>query len=129
MSARPGSSTTCPTASTATASTPAATRSTPAATGPQASATCRTGPTDGSSHPERTIRNGIFGRNAAEPYEVDPDAHYNALQADDVQKVRDEYLVNQYTPRNAAPLSANQIIGARTPAELHQQRANQPWAP
>jgi hypothetical protein len=86
-------------------------------------------PKDGRSHPERTIRNGIFGRNAAEAYEIDPDAHYNAINCDDVQKVRDEYLVNQYTPRNAAPLSANQIIGARTPAELHQQRANQPWAP
>ena len=31
-------------------------------------------PTDGKPHPERTIRNRIFGRNAAEAYNIDADA-------------------------------------------------------
>jgi len=86
-------------------------------------------PTDGRAHPERTIRNGIFGRNAAIAYEVDPDAAFQKLNCDEVQKVRDAYLVNQYTPRNAAPMSSNQVLGPRTAQELINHRAAQPWSP
>lgn len=86
-------------------------------------------PTDGRAHPERTIRNGIFGRNAAIAYEVDPDAEFKKMSCDDVQKVRDAYIVNQYTATSAAPLSSNEVLGPRTAQELLTHRASQPWAP
>ena len=86
-------------------------------------------PTDGRAHPERTIRNGIFGRNAAIAYEVDPDAAFKALSCDDVQKVRDAYYVNQYTPKEAAPMASNQVLGPRTAQELINHRASAPWSP
>lgn len=86
-------------------------------------------PTDGKAHPERTIRNGIFGRNAAIAYEVDPDAAFKLLSCDDVQKVRDAYYVNQYTPKEAAPMASNQVLGPRTAQELINHRASAPWSP
>ena len=86
-------------------------------------------PTDGKSHPERTIRNGIFGRNAAEAYEVDPDAEFKKMSCDDVQKIRDAYHLNQATPKNAAPLASNDILGPRTAQELIAHRAAAPWSP
>ena len=48
---------------------------------------------------ERTIRNRIFGRNAAVVYKVDPDHHMKAIGCDDVQKIRDAYLINTATPK------------------------------
>ena len=86
-------------------------------------------PTDGRAHPERTIRNGIFGRNAAIAYEVDPDAAFKTMSCDDVQKVRDAYYVNQYTPKEAAPMASNQVLGPRTARELINHRASAPWSP
>ncbi|MDQ1438790.1 MAG: uncharacterized protein QOK43_2419 [Acidimicrobiaceae bacterium] len=86
-------------------------------------------PTDGKAHPERTIRNGIFGRNAAIAYEVDPDAAFHKLNCDDVQKLRDQYIVNQATPKNAAPASSNTLLGPRTAQELIAHRAAAPWSP
>jgi uncharacterized protein len=86
-------------------------------------------PTDGRAHPERTIRNGIFGRNAAIAYEVDPDAAFKTMSCDDVQKVRDAYYVNQYTPKEAAPMASNQVLGPRTGQELINHRASAPWSP
>jgi len=35
-------------------------------------------PADGRAHPERSIRNGILGRTAAEVYGLDPDASAHA---------------------------------------------------
>jgi hypothetical protein len=81
------------------------------------------------SHPSRTIRNGIFGRNAAAVYGVDADAARNAIACDDVQKIRDGYILNQGTPREMTPMSSNQIIGPRNAQELWKQRADQPWGP
>jgi uncharacterized protein len=75
-------------------------------------------PVDGRSHPERTIRNAIFGRNAAPLYRVDPGAARRKLSCDDVQKIRDAYYLDQMTPRNRAPLAANQLHGPRTRREL-----------
>jgi len=75
-------------------------------------------PTDGKAHPERTIRNGIFGRNAAPVYEVDPDAMHKKMSCDDVQKIRDSYYLNQMTPKSSAPLASNQVHGPRTRREL-----------
>ncbi|HEV7887134.1 MAG TPA: amidohydrolase family protein, partial [Acidimicrobiales bacterium] len=86
-------------------------------------------PVDSKAHPERSIRNGIFGRNAAIAYEVDPDATFNKFSCDDVQKIRDAYLINQATPTASAPLSSNQLLGPRTARELINHRAAQPWSP
>jgi predicted TIM-barrel fold metal-dependent hydrolase len=86
-------------------------------------------PTDGVAHPERSIRNGILGRNAAEAYEIDPDAVRNALDCDEVQKMRDAYILNPATPRESAPYASNQVNGPRTRRELLQLRAAKPWGP
>ncbi len=90
-------------------------------------------PTDGRSHPERSIRNWIFGRAAAEVYRVNADAHLldrrrHGIDCDEVQKIRDAYIVNQYTPKEQVPLASNTVIGPRTPAELWKEREG-PWAP
>jgi uncharacterized protein len=75
-------------------------------------------PTDARAHPERTIRNGIFGRTAAEVYGLDPDAKRNALNCDEVQKIRDAYVLNPGTPKETAPLRSNTINGPRTKADF-----------
>ncbi len=71
-------------------------------------------PTDGRAHPERTIRHGIMGRNAAEAYGLDPDAVRQAMSCDDVQKLRDVYVLNPGTPKETTPLKSNAIMGPRT---------------
>jgi hypothetical protein len=86
-------------------------------------------PQQAAPSPDRTIRNGIFGRNAARVYRVDPDATRHAMSCDDVQKLRDQYLVNQMTPRESVPMASNTIVGPRTRRELFTQRAKQPWGP
>jgi predicted TIM-barrel fold metal-dependent hydrolase len=75
-------------------------------------------PTDGKAHPERTIRNGILGRNAAEHYGLDPDAVRNAMSCDEVQKIRDAYILNPGTPKETAPSASNHINGPRTRSEF-----------
>jgi hypothetical protein len=75
-------------------------------------------PTDGRAHPERTIRNGILGRTAAEVYGLDPDATRHALSCDEVQKLRDAYILNPGTPKETAPLASNRINGPRTRREF-----------
>lgn len=86
-------------------------------------------PTDGRSHPERSIRNGIFGRNAAVPYRVDPDAQLAAMSCDDVQRIRDAYLINEGTPIEQAPGADNVMPGARTRRQLLKQVASEPFGP
>ncbi|HEV3364091.1 MAG TPA: hypothetical protein VG795_08115, partial [Acidimicrobiia bacterium] len=68
--------------------------------------------------PERSIRNGILGRTAAEVYGLDPDAKRNALNCDEVQKIRDAYILNPGTPKETAPSASNHINGPRTRAEF-----------
>jgi hypothetical protein len=81
--------------------------------------------------PSRTIRNAIFGRNAAGPYRMDPEEHLNAISCDAVQQIRDEYLVNPLTPNpmQAAPMRSNAIPGYRTRRELFKDLASKPWGP
>lgn len=93
-------------------------------------------PTDGKPHPERSIRNAIFGRNAARVYiresiadEHALDRQIHAIKCDDVQKIRDGYILNQMTPKEQAPLASNTLIGPRTKGELVKMRADQPWGP
>ena len=91
-------------------------------------------PTDSKPHPERSIRNAIFGRNAARVYRVDADAHLldrkdNAINCDDVQKIRDGYILNQMTPKEEVPMASNAIIGPRNRRQLLAMRRESPWAP
>jgi uncharacterized protein len=86
-------------------------------------------PTDGKAHPERTIRNGAFGRNAAVPYQVDPDQQFKAISCDDVQKVRDAYVLNPATPREVLPGAHNRVLGARSDKQLLDQMAKEPFLP
>jgi predicted TIM-barrel fold metal-dependent hydrolase len=79
-------------------------------------------PTDGRSHPERTIRNGILGRTAAEVYGLDPDATRHAMSCDEVQKIRDAYILNPGTPKETAPSASNHINGPRTRSEFFRFR-------
>ena len=104
-------------------------------------------PGDSKPHPERSIRNWIFGRAAAQVYRVNADAHLYDRQhlktaldtaptngvaeiaCDEVQKLRDAYIVNQMTPKEHVPLASNQIVGPRTGRELFKMRSEGPWAP
>jgi uncharacterized protein len=88
-------------------------------------------PTDGRAHPERSIRNGIFGRNAAIPYRVEPDVARGMISCDEVQKIRDSYILNSGVgdPRNGAPYASNQLIGKRTEREVIAEIMNNQWSP
>jgi hypothetical protein len=79
--------------------------------------------------PDRTIRNAILGRNAAEAYEVDADQARNAIACDDVQAIRSNYLDAVGTLRESAPMSSNQLLGARTRRELITTLKGKPWSP
>jgi hypothetical protein len=79
--------------------------------------------------PDRSIRNGIFGRNAAEAYEVDADTSRAAIACDDVEALRTAYLSDVGTLREAAPMSSNQLLGARTRRELLESLRGKPWSP
>jgi hypothetical protein len=76
-------------------------------------------PKDSKAHPERTIRNGIFGRNVAPVYQVDPDAHLQAISCDDAQKIRDEYQIN--------PMAQHRVLGPRDAAGVLEELHNEPW--
>jgi uncharacterized protein len=86
-------------------------------------------PTDGRSHPERSIRNGIFGRNVAPQYGVDPDARRETIDCDEVQRLRDQYQVNPFTPSNSAPLRFNELGPLRTDKQVLDDLWNTPWTP
>jgi hypothetical protein len=87
-------------------------------------------PTDRRAHPERTIRNAIFGRNAAHVYRVDPDARRKSIRCDDVQKLRDAYILDPYTPKETAPFASNAMPAPRTRRQLLSMVwPNGPWTP
>jgi uncharacterized protein len=75
-------------------------------------------PTDNKAHPERSIRNGILGRNAAKAYGLDPDAHRGKISTDQVQAMRDAYILNPMTPREQYTWRSNRIAGPRTRREF-----------
>ena len=87
-------------------------------------------PTDHKAHPERTIRNRIFGRNAAVVYKVDPDVARHKISCDDVQKMRDGYLLNPATPKEVRPFATNKMPAGRTPQQvLANTWPNAPFTP
>jgi uncharacterized protein len=79
--------------------------------------------------PARTIRNGIFGRNAAVPYRIDPDAQRNAIHCDQLHRTRDDYMVDLGTLNESAPMRSNVRYGYKTRRELFTDLASKPWAP
>jgi len=79
--------------------------------------------------PDRSIRNGIFGRNAAEVYGIDPDAQRLAISCDEVQKIRDAYVLNPATAVAMTPGASNSMPAARTRRELFSSLKGKPWAP
>jgi predicted TIM-barrel fold metal-dependent hydrolase len=87
-------------------------------------------PTKKATRPERTIRNGILGRNAAGAYRINPDERRRKISCDAVNHFRDEgYLANAGTDREVAPLASNEIHGPRTRRELVLAMRDQPWSP
>src|SRR5207249_3814151 len=76
-------------------------------------------PTQLAIDPRRSIRNGILGRNAAEPYRIDPDLQLSLIQCDDVQKIRDQYILS--------PIARNEVHGPRTRRELFAALRKDPW--
>lgn len=87
-------------------------------------------PADGKAHPERTIRNGIFGRNAAEPYGVDPEPLRGKISCSQLDTLRRDLLQNPGTPQETHPLASNVMYGYRTRRELFANIwPNKPWAP
>jgi hypothetical protein len=82
--------------------------------------------------PRRTIRNGIFGRNAAGPYGVDPDAIQSAISCDRLDEALGdpETVPFRGTPRETRPFASNVVYGPRTRRELFAGvYPNKPWAP
>jgi len=87
-------------------------------------------PTQKAPSPDRTIRNGILGRNAARAYRVDPDAQRNAISCDAVNDLRkDSYISQLGTERESAPLASHMAPGARTRREVLKGLKEGPWSP
>ena len=80
--------------------------------------------------PDRSIRNGIFGRNAAVPYKVDPDASRLKIKCDEVQKLRESLILKAGSEREMSPVASNRILGPRNAREtMALTWPNAPWGP
>jgi hypothetical protein len=87
-------------------------------------------PTRKAPKPERTIRNGILGRNAARAYEINPDAQRKKIHCDDVNELREQgYLREQGTERESAPLASHVSPGPRTRREVIKGLTEGQWSP
>ncbi|MGH2736643.1 MAG: amidohydrolase family protein, partial [Actinomycetota bacterium] len=89
----------------------------------------RNWPTDGRPHPERSIRNGVLGRNAAEAYRIDADRKVNAIHCDEVQEMRDKGYLDGEGPTLRSPLASNSVYGERTPKDVMHELKSNPWSP
>ncbi|HEX9684018.1 MAG TPA: amidohydrolase family protein [Acidimicrobiales bacterium] len=78
--------------------------------------------------PDRSIRNGILGRNAARAYGIDVESDYERLSCDQVNAFRESFVTDPLTERERSPYASNTILGPRNAAELAAER-NGPWAP
>src|SRR3954463_14287627 len=86
-------------------------------------------PTQPAPSPDRTIRNGILGRNAAEAYGIDADAQRNAIHCDRVNGMKDEYVKPIAGGYEESPLASNQIPGARTRRQVMKSLTEGEWSP
>jgi predicted TIM-barrel fold metal-dependent hydrolase len=89
----------------------------------------REDPTRPAPSPERTIRNAIFGYNAAEAYNFDPVFRSQAIRCDQVQKLKDEGYIQGHGLQETASLRMNQIPGPRTRREVLKSLTENPWSP
>ncbi|HEU4481184.1 MAG TPA: hypothetical protein VFS18_04800 [Actinomycetota bacterium] len=86
-------------------------------------------PTDGKAHPERSIRNRIFGGNAAEAYGIDVNQKIKAISCDKVQEMRDNGYLEGEGPLLRSPLASNSVYGERTPRGVLRELWSNPWSP
>jgi uncharacterized protein len=88
-------------------------------------------PTRKAPRPERTIRNGILGRNAARAYEIDPDARRRKIHCDDVNELREDgYLRGERgSEHESAPLASHMSPGPRTRREVLKSLVETEWSP
>src|SRR4051794_6429010 len=88
-------------------------------------------PTKRAPRPERTIRNGILGRNAARAYKINVEARRHAIACDEVQQLRDDgYLRGEPgTMKESAPLASHASPGPRTRREVVKMLRETPWSP
>jgi hypothetical protein len=88
-------------------------------------------PTRKAPRPERTIRNGILGRNAARAYRVNPDHKRGEIECGEVNRMREEgYLRGeQASERESAPLASHVAPGPRTRREVMKSLRENPWSP
>jgi hypothetical protein len=86
-------------------------------------------PKDGRPHPERTIRNRIFGRTAADIYNINADAKINEIKCDAVQEMRDNGYLEGEGALLRSPLASNSVYGERTPAGVMHELWSNPWSP
>src|SRR3954453_12890656 len=88
-------------------------------------------PTQPAPSPDRTIRNGILGRNAAEAYNIDPDAARNSIDCAKVNSLRKEDYIKNIGDGHIeeVPLASNQVLGPRTRRGVLKGLFEGPWAP
>lgn len=79
--------------------------------------------------PERTIRNAIFGRNAAEAYGFDLDAQRQALTCDALNQLHEGYTERPGTLRETSPLASLAAPGPRTRRQLLSLLQSRPFGP
>jgi hypothetical protein len=86
-------------------------------------------PTQPAPSPDRTIRNGILGRNAAEAYGIDADAQRNSIHCDLVNGMKDEYVKPIAGGYEEAPMASNEMPGARTRRQVMKDMTEGEWSP
>jgi predicted TIM-barrel fold metal-dependent hydrolase len=88
-------------------------------------------PTRKAPSPDRTIRNGILGRNAARAYRINPDHKRGEIDCGEVNEMREKgYLRGEPgSERESAPLATHVAPGPRTPREVAKSFRDNPWSP
>jgi hypothetical protein len=89
-------------------------------------------PTQPAPSPDRTIRNGILGRNAAAAYNIDPNAARDAISCDAVNGLRKSDYIKQVgdTPWfQEVPMASNRVNGARTRRQVLKDLTSGEWSP
>src|SRR3954470_7036825 len=89
----------------------------------------REDPTQRAPSPDRTIRNGILGRNAADAYMIDADAQRNKIKCDAVNGIKTGYLNDIHGGFQEVPMASNQIPGPRTRRDVMKKLTSGEWAP
>jgi hypothetical protein len=87
-------------------------------------------PTQLAPSPDQTIRNAIFGYNAAEAYGIGNVADIQrTMSCDSVNELRQGNVLDAGTELERAAFASNQMTGARTRREFLTEWRSKPWAP